>query len=135
MKVIAGYPPNWEKIKEYFPGIEHAPILITYGDTIYNPDGGPIPDHLFAHEEVHMQQQLAFPGGPDAYMEKFAHDPKFRLEVEVEAYIQQLRFIRKQDRNRASRMVPILAQHLASHVYGHMVTYEDAYQRLLSYVV
>lgn len=134
-KILEEYPPNWEFIKQKFPGIEGAPIVVTYGDTIYNPHKAHLPDHLIAHEEVHMRQQAAHPGGIEAYMHKFADDIHFRLEVEIEAYITQLRFIRAQNPGLALRYLPVFAQHLSSPIYGNAISAVDAMDRLRSYLL
>jgi hypothetical protein len=38
MKQIQGYPPNIDRIKEVFPIGPRT--VFTYGDTLYNPNGG-----------------------------------------------------------------------------------------------
>lgn len=134
MEIVADYPPNWEKLKSHFD-IEGAPIVITYGDKIYNPGNYELQDHLIAHEEVHSRQQREHPGGKDAYVDRFIEDSAFRLEVEIEAYIEQLRYIKKhKGRNVAPQYLPIFAKHLSSEIYGHMISTGDATMRLLAYL-
>ena len=45
MKTKVENPPNYEKIASVFD-VKGKPLVFTYGDTIYNPGGGRIPDHL-----------------------------------------------------------------------------------------
>lgn len=135
MKIVIDMPPPalFDKLAEHFPRIKAGGVCITYGDTCYTDR--PIPAHLQAHEEVHSEDQLAYPGGPDAYMDKFIADPAFRLEVEIKAYIVQLRFIRKNFSERAAlSMLPQFAKQLSSDLYGNSITYDEARKRLSEYM-
>src|ERR1035437_793205 len=92
MKVVIGYPPNIEDIKKHFD-VEGKQIVITFGDTLYNPLNGPISDDLMVHEERHSAQHLAYPGGPSAFVKHFFEDREFRKQSEAEAYGDQYAFI------------------------------------------
>ena len=66
MKVVDGYPPNWDKIKAAFdprPG-----TMFCYGDRVYYPGeaGRGISEALHAHEQVHSVQQGFDPEGWEA---------------------------------------------------------------------
>src|SRR3990167_5904365 len=82
MKQINDYPPNIEQIRAAFP--LHKGIVFTYGDTIYNPDGGFIDQHLEAHEATHALQQALI--GVDRWWDRYIRDPVFRFRQELEAY-------------------------------------------------
>lgn len=135
MKVVHDLPPKavFEKLAAKFPRIRKGGVCITYGDTCYVDR--PMPQHLYVHEQVHSEDQLAFPGGPDAYVDQFIADPKFRVEVELKAYIVQLRFLQKNFSERAAlSMMPEFAKHLSSELYDNAITYEEARKRLSTYM-
>lgn len=136
MNIVVGYPPNWETLKKSFPDADLPGVVITYDGTLYNPSDAPIADHLIAHEEVHAHQQKTHPGGMDAYMKRYTEDARFRLETEVEAYIAQLRFIRKHYGPGAStKALWTFADNLSSSLYKGCITKSEAVGRLSSYVV
>lgn len=99
--------------------IDIAHTFWTYGDTIYNPGGDTIPDHIVAHEEQHMHQQEAYEGGKDAWWKEYLENPRFRLEQEAEAYGAQYRFYceRIKDRNKRALFVNQLATSLSGPLY------------------
>lgn len=133
MKIVKGLPPNYKRLVEAFPYIKGRPIAITYGDTCYTPVA--MADHVIAHEEVHSADQLAHKDGPDGYVEEFIKSPEFRLQVEIKAYIVQLRFIRKRyGDNAAVVALPTFAKHLSSELYGNSISSTDARLRLLVYL-
>ena len=59
MKIFHGDPPNLPAIKAAL-NIDERYALFTYGDTLYNPGGRYIPDHLMVHEQTHAHQQCSF---------------------------------------------------------------------------
>jgi len=78
-------PPNWDMLEERL-GLQWGPgVIVTYGDTIYSPDH-PLPEDVQTHEFVHVQQQCTFPGGPDAFVQRYLEDDDFRYKMELEAY-------------------------------------------------
>jgi hypothetical protein len=100
-------------------------IVIAYGDTIYAKD--PIPDHLLAHELVHLKQQAEY--GVEYWWKKYIKEKSFRLIQEIEAYTAQLKFIRNDpDMNaKAKKAMGLwLAKDLSSEIYGDVISYKDA---------
>lgn len=123
-KIINEYPPNIVAIEEHFD-LTGRTVYFTYGDAIYNPSGTHIaPDYVF-HEEVHMKQQRDI-GGPEIWWDKYIKDPAFRIEQEVDAYGQQLRYIRRNNAKKVARELNHFAEVLSSALYGNMMTEEDA---------
>lgn len=57
MKVKHEFPPNYEELKQRFD-IEGKPVVFTYGNILYVPMGGEIPDHLMKHEETHESVRI-----------------------------------------------------------------------------
>lgn len=111
-------PPIWEEAHKHFK-IDDGKTFYTYGRCIYNPAGLKLPDHIVAHEKVHMAQQEAI-GGPDIWWEKYFADPEFRMHEELEAYREQYRFYKNIHQNRRKREIFLeeIAKHLSSGMYG-----------------
>jgi hypothetical protein len=133
MKVIVDFPPNIVAIHEVFPNLRPS-VVFTYGNTLCNPSGMPIPGHLMAHEKTHTKQQA---GEPARWWDKYLADPRFRLSQEVEAYHRQ--FVFRRDEIMRQRhlsivkretlcklFVSIIASDLSSEMYGNCVVFEEA---------
>lgn len=129
MKFSTEKPPNWETLEKKF-GVKWGAVAVTYGDTVYARD--PIRDDLKAHEAIHVGQQLEYPGGIEAWWKRYLEDPAFRVEQEIEAYREQLKFVRRHvpDRNKAFRIHDQLARDLSGPTYGHAIPYQTAFFRI-----
>lgn len=124
MKIVKGYPPIIDKIKEKFT--IHDTTVYTWGDTIFTPAGVIINDHVMIHEEIHEWQQRRI-GSPEAWWERYLADPAFRFQQELEAYQAQYKFFMKHhDRNKVFFFLHGIAGDLSGELYGHMVTYDKA---------
>lgn len=79
---------------------------------------------------THVKQQKVM--GPEAWWDKYFVDNKFRLDQEVEAYKNQLKFIYKvkKDRNFRFKALDTLARNLSSSAYGNMCKYSEAVELL-----
>lgn len=128
MKVVKGYPPNFEKLSKKFI-LKEPGIVFTYGDTVYNPSGLPLPPDLEAHEQTHVDQQATM--GPEAWWDQYLEDPDFRLGQELEATKVQYQYICKTE-NRQGRQegLHFLAKMLSSAVYGNMIKKKEAMELL-----
>lgn len=120
-------PPNWLTIVANFPAVDwDKGIIVTFGDTYYCKEE--ISPDLIAHESTHMRQQLAF--GIGEWWDRYFIDQKFRLEQEVEAYQNQVRWLKEHtegmDRNERRMRIKFCAQALASGIYGNIISYEKA---------
>lgn len=133
-KLSNDFPPNLELLQQHFPYIkDHQGWYVTVGGIIYNPFNLVMTPDYVAHELVHVYQQHSHEGGPDAYLKKYIEDMDFRLEVETVAYGYQLQYIRKHEGYQAAqRRLIMLARHMASPLYGPMVTYENAARAIFS---
>lgn len=129
MKYSDQKPPNWDKLVSLF-GADWKNTVVTYGDTVHAAKN-PTPD-LWAHEEVHSGQQKAYPGGIEAWWDRYYTDVEFRREQETEAYRAQMAFIKLQtrDRNLIFRIQDKLARDLAGAQYGSCMTYGDAFREI-----
>lgn len=131
MKVVREYPPNIEDIKAHLEPGEHT--VFTYGDTLYAPHLGvdqEIPAHLFAHEEIHAEQQK----DPVAWWKQYVKDPQFRLEQELEAYGKQYQWAKTNLRSKYLKgFLFSIASDLAGPMYGNILTYQQAEQKIRTY--
>ena len=128
MKIIKDYPPNYEEITKTFT--LHEGIIFTYGDTIYNPDDGPIDELLIAHEETHQKQQLAW--GIERWWAKYLENKEFRTNQELMAYRVQYREAKRilKDRERLFLYLRKMAVSLSGEMYGNLMSLEEATQAI-----
>ena len=120
MKIKNEKPPIYDHILQ--AGLAPSDgAIYTYGDTIYNPTGQPIPPDLVEHEERHSWQQA---DDPDSWWGRYLDDAYFRMDQEAEAYADQYNFICKKvlDRNQQYRILSRLSQILASPMYGSVLS-------------
>lgn len=132
MKIVVGFPPNIDAIEQTFPDIRKMPVVFCYGDTIYNPDATKsVPLHLQAHEEVHMQQQELYDGGPEAWWREYLDNPQFRIEQEIPAYARQVAYIHESTGGRKTELaLQTYSRALSGPIYGHAISYFSAKQRI-----
>ena len=128
MKIVFENPPIIDFIKN--SGLNpNERTIFAYGDTIYAPSGETPPQDLIVHEETHSRQQG---DNPEAWWYRYATEPYFRLDQEVEAYAMQYKFICKKvtDKNQRFRILMQLANVLSSPVYGSMVSTMGAHNMI-----
>jgi len=126
MKIANIPPPNYKEIQKHFPKARFEDgVLFTYGDTCYCKK---ITPDLIVHEETHAKQQI----DPEKWWSRYFVDKEFRLEQELEAYKNQLNYLKKQtkDRNVITRITYSIAKDLTSEVYGGMITHSEALKKL-----
>jgi len=151
MKILHEKPPEWIMqgcLNQFRVNVDRT--YWTYGDTLYNPGGRPLPDDIFVHEERHSRQQEVYqeldvetkPGehadvssprtvtasGKDAWWRRYLADPRFRMEMESDAYAAQYRFFcsRERDRNRRALYLHGLARTLAGSLYQVAIPLQKA---------
>jgi hypothetical protein len=131
MKIVKDYPPNYSKIIEAIPSVaKQKDAVFTYGDTIFNPYGGEVQDHLEVHEMIHEKQQEKI--GIEEWWNKFLTDTKFRLEQELEAYRAQYQFVFKTyGRANATMFVKEIAKDLSGVLYGGIIGYKQARKEIM----
>ena len=127
-------PPAWiyDKCVEMFGIDKRKGVVWTMGETLYNPDGIEIPDHLMAHEMTHTKQHESSDIVGKLWWAKYFTDIKFRIDQEAEAYGNQYKFIctRIKDGNSRYRALHQLAADLAGPIYGSSISYTDAIRRI-----
>lgn len=128
MKIVKAYPPNYDRICDVLPDVRLKPsIIFTYGDTVYVPSGVTLNDHLIAHEQVHVERQLAM--GVDNWWEEYLANPRFRLEEELAAYRGQYSLLlEKYPRHIRKDILKNISKHLSGAMYGKIVDKDHARQ-------
>jgi hypothetical protein len=127
MKISKEQPPNYEKILKFFD-VKDENVVFAYGDTIYAPNGGDIPEHLVVHEVRHSKQQGT---DPEGWWDKYLVDAEFRLEQEVQAYASQYVYIKRLYKtSTADQFLDKLASDLSSKIYGNIVIFDKARSRI-----
>lgn len=131
MKIVEAFPPQWDEIIKSFPSAKYSKVLlITIGDTCYNPYKVVMRQDLMVHEEVHSHQQLSS-GDVDKWINKYIHDSTFRFNAELEAYSVQLQFIKKiYGQKKYKEALKFFSKALSSPLYGKICSEEYAYNKL-----
>ena len=121
MKIVRGFPPNFNAIARVFPQAVSTTTLFAYGDTIYTRMPGPIDPALLRHEATHGARQGA---DPAAWWDRYLRDDLFRFEEELAAHVQEYLYIRDAGYGRSFRRhsLRLIANRLAGPLYGRMVT-------------
>lgn len=122
MSVLVERPPNFEQILKAFPDAGKPGVIFAYGDFIYNPSGGAIPDALFAHESVHQQRQRG-PGkiSPDIWWQLYIEDHAFRYREELLAHVAEYKAqLNGLDRNQRAKLLMATAARLVAPLYNYV---------------
>lgn len=126
MKQVRAYPPNYVELAAAFPWIKgRQGLLYAWGDRVYNPSGITIPPQLWAHEEVHGQQQGDAQGGVEAWWEEYIRDPDSRFHWELEAHRAEFAAYVGNHASRATYL-DTLAARLSGPLYGNLLTLDEA---------
>lgn len=128
MKIIYGYPPNYDVIAEAFDIKANENVIFTYGDELFVPmgEGTKLDAPLLKHEETHSRQQKEM--GIQYWWDNFIFDPKFRLEQELEAYRAQYKAMGSFTPEARAGYLTHIAKDLSSAIYGNVITFEQAVQ-------
>jgi len=124
-EIKIAFPPNYEEIKKHFD-IENENVVFTYGNAIYNPKDLKLPNDLIVHEEVHIRQQG---NKPTEWWMKYLNDKDFRLSQEVEAYIEQYKYVKSLNipTKIKEHFLEEISQILSSKIYGNIINYHQAH--------
>ena len=86
-------PVVYERCKEVF-GVEwEKGIIITYGESIHCINDLSNRPDLIVHEQTHIDQQTKY--GVEAWWDRYFIDKEFRLDQEVEAYRNQVKYMKE----------------------------------------
>jgi hypothetical protein len=122
MKIISGYPPNFDKISEALPGAHREGIVFACHPNVYKPHGNPeLPPELSAHEAVHLKRQ-AEAGGPEQWWDDYISSAPFRFEEEALAHLAEAWSLVKQagncNRNKRREIAARIGGRLSSPLYN-----------------
>ena len=128
MICVHDYPPNIEKILQVFPAARKTGVIFAYGDVVFTPSGEELPPELIVHEEVHCKRQLQYPGGVEAWWDRYLTDASFRYIEELLAHRAEYRVLIQRAVNRNDRRACLnhVAKRLSSPLYGRVVTLDKA---------
>lgn len=117
-------PPIYEECVKIFDVSWNKGTIFTYGDTIYCKYK--LNNQKLAHEKTHVKQQLQY--GISEWWARYFTDKEFRLNQEVEAYINEVNYIKFNERNliKKRELLDKITNDLASSMYGNLVTFEEA---------
>lgn len=124
--IIDQPPAIYKRLKEQF-GVKWGDgIIITYFPNIYWVDGETLSDEKRAHEQTHLRQQEKM--GVELWWDKYCVDSNFRLSQEIEAYKNEIEYLRRivPDRNKRFKMINQIAKDLSSSIYGNICSYQEA---------
>jgi hypothetical protein len=130
MKVVEGYPPNYELIATALNPNDQA--VFCYGDTIFNPGGRQLTEDVVEHERTHSAQQGS---DPDGWYHRYLTDPAFRLEQEIEAYGAQYAFAKRfvKSGKLLRWALESMAKALSGEDYGSLIGYGAAESKIRTY--
>ncbi len=98
--------------------------VFAYGEDIYT--NYTLPDHTLVHENRHLKQQAEI--GLDKWVKQYLADPKFRLEMELDAFRTELATIRI--KSKRHQVMLDAAHNLSSALYGNIITKDAAIKAL-----
>lgn len=124
MKIITGYPPNYEAISEAFDIKDNDGVVFTYGNKLFVPSGNKIDKPLMKHEETHARQQANI--GVEEWWDRYLEDVGFRFSEELEAYRNQYRAMANLPLEIRIGYLNHCATDLAGPIYGNLVSKEEA---------
>lgn len=124
-------PVNYPHIIEKFGNdIWDKGVVITYGNKIHCKAGN-ISPQIMEHEQVHVHQQIAFPGGAAAWWREYIRNARFRLHEELEAHKVEAAYVRKHVSNhkKQAEKLDYIAHSMANN-YSGMISYSEAKELL-----
>ncbi len=107
-------------IKLKFPRIVDDDIIMVWGDTVYKSKHIDFPNHLVAHEQVHIKQQKGSKLYGLIWLIGYIFSNTFRLNKELEAYRIQYRI------SGDPKVLHKIATDLSSDIYGNLVSFDEA---------
>ena len=130
MRIIKGYPPNFDAIQAAFT-LREGQVFAYYPD-IYAPDSYALSPDLLAHEMTHLAQQKDY--GVEKWWERYLEEPAFRASQEISAFQNQYQVMKSKvkDRNRLARFLVGLAGELSGETYGKCMSRAEALEAIKS---
>ena len=109
-------------------GVDFKNTIFTVGNKIHHSREHTLTPDVLQHEIVHVKQQQAYPGGWQAWWERYFEDPIFRLDQETEAYKVQCQVAKDffKDKNQFARYLVEVAWFLCGDMYGGLLSHSEA---------
>lgn len=126
MRIVESFPPNFPAIFRVFPGAYSASVIFAYAPDIYTMSPKGVTPEIIAHEMVHIERQLAYPGGVEAWWARYLWDVEWRYNEELVAHQAEYRHLAGMSRQLRRSALKEIAKKLAAPLYGNMVTVAQA---------
>lgn len=133
-RIVYDFPPMYDDIDAAF-NVRGKPVIFAWGDKVYMPGQAcGLSKALTAHEAVHCERQLKYPGGIEAWWRRYIADQQFRLDEEIPAHRAELAVLeaRAKSPSMRSHAVSRTAARLAAPLYGNLITVSEAKRVLLA---
>lgn len=131
MRVVADYPPMFDRINAVFPSAANPGVIFTWGQTIYTPTGGKVTRELMAHEEIHAERQGKTEGEIVDWWNRYLIDPGFRLDEELPAHRAEYQAYCKRHGSGREKFLSHVAARLSGPLYGGLVNFREAKQMVM----
>lgn len=128
MRIIYDVPPMYDEMDAAF-GVKGKPVIFAWGDRIYMPGMAQgLSKALAAHEAVHGERQMAYPGGVEAWWRRYIADPQFRLDEEIPAHRAELAVLtaKAKSPSMTQHVLSRTAARLAAPLYGNLLSIAEA---------
>lgn len=122
-------PPFWDRIIERFPMAAKGDVIFSWGNRIYRPNVmAGLSKSLAAHEAVHCKRQMAYPGGTEAWWERYLIEAQFRLDEEIPAHKAEFAVLRAKYKSPSMKAHALsqIAHRLAGPLYGNLISIAEA---------
>ncbi len=118
IKIIQGYPPNYQQIASNFPVTENQ--IYAYYPNIYKTREDDIEPSILLHENIHCERQKH--QGVEKWWYNYIMDKDFRLEEELCAFGAQYAFAQTVYRSKqCQKMLHEMSVNLSSPLYGNII--------------
>lgn len=126
-RIVHKKPPFYWLIKLRFPHSSYDRTVYTVWPWIYAKQD--IDDPLYAHEMTHIEQQGSM--GAFTWWWRYFWSAEFRAKQELAAYQKQYQYaIEHWGRERANRLLQNVARDLSGPMYGSIMPFDVALQRI-----
>lgn len=117
-------PPVYDECVKRFGVNWKRGVIFTYGNTIHCRYT--ISEQKIAHELTHVTQQKII--GTETWWQRYFNDVDFRLSQELEAYENEVRWVRSNIINRRLQQQTLeeIVFDLSGSMYGNIITREEA---------
>lgn len=133
MKIVVARPPMWDEIDAKF-NVAGKPVIFTWGQIIFNPEGCEVSPALKAHEAVHGQRQGTDDESIRGWWFRYLEDGAFRYVEELAAHRAEYRAYKgwTKDKNQVAQRLHQVATRLSGPLYGGVTSYTEARRAIVA---